>query len=61
MFDQLTEMQSNFAAQVQKKPDKFSEELLSDGTEEADSGFWQSLTRYKNKRQNQSLMLSLTR
>ncbi|XP_076013398.1 UDP-glucose:glycoprotein glucosyltransferase 1 [Genypterus blacodes] len=30
---------------VQKKPNKFGEELLSDGTEEVDSGFWQSLTR----------------
>ncbi|XP_047466764.1 UDP-glucose:glycoprotein glucosyltransferase 1 isoform X2 [Mugil cephalus] len=30
---------------VQKKPDKFNEELLSDGTEENDSGFWNSLTR----------------
>ncbi|XP_017270490.1 UDP-glucose:glycoprotein glucosyltransferase 1 isoform X1 [Kryptolebias marmoratus] len=30
---------------VQKKPDKFNEELLSDGTEEDDSGFWNSLTR----------------
>lgn len=29
---------------VQKKPDKFNEELLSDGTEENDSGFWKSLT-----------------
>ncbi|XP_054652260.1 UDP-glucose:glycoprotein glucosyltransferase 1 isoform X2 [Dunckerocampus dactyliophorus] len=30
---------------VQKKPDKFNEELLNDGTEENDSGFWKSLTR----------------
>ncbi|XP_047197614.1 UDP-glucose:glycoprotein glucosyltransferase 1 isoform X1 [Hippoglossus stenolepis] len=30
---------------VQKKPDKFNEELLSDGTEENDAGFWKSLTR----------------
>lgn len=30
---------------VQKKPDKMNEELLSDGTNEDDSGFWQSLTR----------------
>nr|XP_019953448.1 PREDICTED: UDP-glucose:glycoprotein glucosyltransferase 1 [Paralichthys olivaceus] len=30
---------------VQKKPDKFNEELLSDGTEENDTGFWESLTR----------------
>ncbi|XP_017158092.1 UDP-glucose:glycoprotein glucosyltransferase 1 isoform X2 [Poecilia reticulata] len=30
---------------VQKKPDKFNEELLSDGTEENDSGFWNSLAR----------------
>ncbi|KAM8834331.1 UDP-glucose:glycoprotein glucosyltransferase 1 isoform 1-T1 [Synchiropus picturatus] len=30
---------------VQKKPDKFQEELLSDGTEENDTGFWKSLTR----------------
>ncbi|XP_076828880.1 UDP-glucose:glycoprotein glucosyltransferase 1-like isoform X1 [Brachyhypopomus gauderio] len=29
---------------VQKKPEKMNEELLSDGTEENDSGFWQSLT-----------------
>lgn len=32
--------------QVQKRPEKFSEELLSDGTQENDSGFWESLTRY---------------
>uniref|UniRef100_H2UQ26 UDP-glucose ceramide glucosyltransferase-like 1 n=1 Tax=Takifugu rubripes TaxID=31033 RepID=H2UQ26_TAKRU len=30
---------------VQKKPDKMNEELLSDGTEENDTGFWKSLTR----------------
>ncbi|TMS21155.1 UDP-glucose:glycoprotein glucosyltransferase 1 [Larimichthys crocea] len=30
---------------VQKKPDKFNEELLSDVTEENDTGFWKSLTR----------------
>lgn len=30
---------------VQKKPDKFNEELLSDGTEENDTGFWKSFTR----------------
>uniref|UniRef100_G3P6S0 UDP-glucose ceramide glucosyltransferase-like 1 n=1 Tax=Gasterosteus aculeatus aculeatus TaxID=481459 RepID=G3P6S0_GASAC len=30
---------------VQKKPDKFNEELLSDVTEENDAGFWKSLTR----------------
>uniref|UniRef100_A0A7N8X340 UDP-glucose glycoprotein glucosyltransferase 1 n=1 Tax=Mastacembelus armatus TaxID=205130 RepID=A0A7N8X340_9TELE len=30
---------------VQKKPDKLNEELLSDGTEENDTGFWKSLTR----------------
>ncbi|XP_015248212.1 PREDICTED: UDP-glucose:glycoprotein glucosyltransferase 1 isoform X2 [Cyprinodon variegatus] len=30
---------------VQKKPDKFNEELLSDGTEENDTGFWKSLAR----------------
>ncbi|XP_028250934.1 UDP-glucose:glycoprotein glucosyltransferase 1 isoform X2 [Parambassis ranga] len=30
---------------VQKKPDKFNEELLSDGTDENDTGFWTSLTR----------------
>ncbi|KAK7904184.1 hypothetical protein WMY93_016791 [Mugilogobius chulae] len=30
---------------VQKKPDKFHEELLSDGTEESDTGFWKSITR----------------
>uniref|UniRef100_A0AAY5E847 UDP-glucose glycoprotein glucosyltransferase 1 n=1 Tax=Electrophorus electricus TaxID=8005 RepID=A0AAY5E847_ELEEL len=30
---------------VQKKPEKMNEELLSDGTEEIDSGFWHSLTR----------------
>ncbi|XP_036410069.1 UDP-glucose:glycoprotein glucosyltransferase 1 isoform X2 [Megalops cyprinoides] len=30
---------------VQKKPDKMNEELLSDGTHENDSGFWESLTR----------------
>lgn len=33
--------------QVQKKPDKFNEELLSDVTEENDTGFWKSLTRYR--------------
>lgn len=32
--------------QVQKKPGKVNEELLSDGTEENDTGFWESLTRY---------------
>uniref|UniRef100_A0A8C9XX53 UDP-glucose ceramide glucosyltransferase-like 1 n=1 Tax=Sander lucioperca TaxID=283035 RepID=A0A8C9XX53_SANLU len=31
---------------VQKKPDKFNEELLSDATEENDAGFWKSLARY---------------
>ncbi|KAL1021949.1 hypothetical protein UPYG_G00020290 [Umbra pygmaea] len=30
---------------VQKRPEKFNEELLSDGTQENDSGFWESLTR----------------
>ncbi|XP_068608113.1 UDP-glucose:glycoprotein glucosyltransferase 1 [Brachionichthys hirsutus] len=30
---------------VQKKPDKFNEELLSDSTEDNDVGFWKSLTR----------------
>ncbi|XP_068195286.1 UDP-glucose:glycoprotein glucosyltransferase 1 isoform X2 [Antennarius striatus] len=30
---------------VQKKPDKYNEELLSDNTEENDTGFWKSLTR----------------
>uniref|UniRef100_A0A8C5I386 UDP-glucose ceramide glucosyltransferase-like 1 n=1 Tax=Gouania willdenowi TaxID=441366 RepID=A0A8C5I386_GOUWI len=30
---------------VQKKPDKVNEELLSDGSEENDSGFWNTLTR----------------
>lgn len=30
---------------VQKKPDKFNEELLSDMPEENDTGFWKSLTR----------------
>ncbi|XP_078133115.1 UDP-glucose:glycoprotein glucosyltransferase 1 isoform X1 [Sander vitreus] len=30
---------------VQKKPDKFNEELLSDATEENDAGFWKSLAR----------------
>uniref|UniRef100_A0A1A8MQF2 UDP-glucose ceramide glucosyltransferase-like 1 n=1 Tax=Nothobranchius pienaari TaxID=704102 RepID=A0A1A8MQF2_9TELE len=30
---------------VQKRPDKFNEELLSDGTEENDAGFWKSLAR----------------
>ncbi|XP_053354991.1 UDP-glucose:glycoprotein glucosyltransferase 1 isoform X1 [Clarias gariepinus] len=30
---------------VQKKPDMINEELLSDGSSEVDSGFWQSLTR----------------
>lgn len=33
------------AFQVQKKQDKLDEELLSDGTEENDTGFWKSLTR----------------
>ncbi|XP_056151310.1 UDP-glucose:glycoprotein glucosyltransferase 1 [Lampris incognitus] len=30
---------------VQKRPDKFNEDLLSDGIQENDSGFWESLTR----------------
>ncbi|XP_046707685.1 UDP-glucose:glycoprotein glucosyltransferase 1 isoform X1 [Silurus meridionalis] len=30
---------------VQKKPEMMNEELLSDGTSENDSGFWESLTR----------------
>ncbi|TNN32055.1 UDP-glucose:glycoprotein glucosyltransferase 1 [Liparis tanakae] len=30
---------------VQKKPDKFNEELLSDVSEEKDTGFWNSLAR----------------
>uniref|UniRef100_A0A8C2WW12 UDP-glucose ceramide glucosyltransferase-like 1 n=1 Tax=Cyclopterus lumpus TaxID=8103 RepID=A0A8C2WW12_CYCLU len=30
---------------VQKKPDKFNEELLSDVSEEKDTGFWKSLAR----------------
>lgn len=33
-------------SQVQKKADKMGEELLSDGTQENDTGFWESLTRY---------------
>lgn len=33
------------SVQVQKKPDMMNEELLSDGSSENESGFWQSLTR----------------
>ncbi|XP_034050699.1 UDP-glucose:glycoprotein glucosyltransferase 1 [Thalassophryne amazonica] len=48
--DDIIIMLNNFKSKiikvkVQKKPDKFNEELLSDGTEENDSGFWNSLTR----------------
>ncbi|KAM6973039.1 UDP-glucose:glycoprotein glucosyltransferase 1 [Aplochiton taeniatus] len=48
--DDLVVVLNNFKTRVikvkvQKKPDKFSEELLSDGTQENDSGFWESLTR----------------
>lgn len=42
---QLTWLKLHFD-QVQKKPGKVNEELLSDGTEENDTGFWKSLTRY---------------
>ncbi|MED6294215.1 UDP-glucose:glycoprotein glucosyltransferase 1 [Characodon lateralis] len=48
--DDLVVVLNNFKSRiikvkVQKKPDKFNEELLSDGTEENDTGFWKSLTR----------------
>ncbi|XP_047200724.1 UDP-glucose:glycoprotein glucosyltransferase 1 [Girardinichthys multiradiatus] len=48
--DDLVVMLNNFKSRiikvkVQKKPDKLNEELLSDGTEENDTGFWKSLTR----------------
>ncbi|XP_064194922.1 UDP-glucose:glycoprotein glucosyltransferase 1 isoform X2 [Anguilla rostrata] len=48
--DDLIVVLNNFKSKiikvkVQKKPDKMSEELLSDGTTEDDSGFWGSLTR----------------
>lgn len=39
-----------FSVQVQKKLDKQNEELLSDGTEENDTGFWKSLTRLVDRR-----------
>ena len=32
--------------QVQKKPEKMNEDLLSDDVHENDSGFWESLTRF---------------
>ncbi|XP_030212800.1 UDP-glucose:glycoprotein glucosyltransferase 1 [Gadus morhua] len=48
--DDITVVLNNFKTRVikvkvQKKADKMSEELLSDGTPENDSGFWESLTR----------------
>uniref|UniRef100_A0A8C7I728 UDP-glucose ceramide glucosyltransferase-like 1 n=1 Tax=Oncorhynchus kisutch TaxID=8019 RepID=A0A8C7I728_ONCKI len=48
--DDLIVVLNNFKSRiikvkVQKRPEKFSEELLSDGTQENDSGFWESLTR----------------
>ncbi|XP_034145677.1 UDP-glucose:glycoprotein glucosyltransferase 1 isoform X2 [Esox lucius] len=48
--DDLVVVLNNFKSRiikvkVQKKPEKFEEELLSDGTPENDSGFWGSLTR----------------
>ncbi|KAI1882730.1 hypothetical protein AGOR_G00237950 [Albula goreensis] len=48
--DDLIVVLNNFKSKiikvkVQKKPDKMNEELLSDGTQENDSGFWESLTR----------------
>ncbi|KAJ8384299.1 hypothetical protein AAFF_G00206560 [Aldrovandia affinis] len=48
--DDLIVVLNNFKSKiikvkVQKKADKMEEELLSDGTHENDSGFWESLTR----------------
>ncbi|XP_015216779.2 UDP-glucose:glycoprotein glucosyltransferase 1 isoform X1 [Lepisosteus oculatus] len=48
--DDLIVVLNNFKSKiikvkVQKKPDKINEELLSDGSHENDSGFWESLTR----------------
>ncbi|TSS97504.1 UDP-glucose:glycoprotein glucosyltransferase 1 [Bagarius yarrelli] len=48
--DELIVVLNNFKSKiikvkVQKKPDMMNEELLSDGSSEDDSGFWQSLTR----------------
>ncbi|XP_056283243.1 UDP-glucose:glycoprotein glucosyltransferase 1 isoform X2 [Pseudoliparis swirei] len=48
--DDIVVVLSNFKSRiikvkVQKKPDKFDEELLSDVTEEKDTGFWNSLAR----------------
>ncbi|XP_030630262.1 UDP-glucose:glycoprotein glucosyltransferase 1 isoform X2 [Chanos chanos] len=48
--DDLIVVLNNFKSKiikvkVQKKPDKMNEELLSDGNDDSDSGFWQSLTR----------------
>uniref|UniRef100_A0A8C9VF33 UDP-glucose ceramide glucosyltransferase-like 1 n=1 Tax=Scleropages formosus TaxID=113540 RepID=A0A8C9VF33_SCLFO len=48
--DDLIVVLNNFKSKiikvkVQKKPEKLNEELLSDGTEEEDSGLWSSLKR----------------
>uniref|UniRef100_A0A671YS00 UDP-glucose ceramide glucosyltransferase-like 1 n=1 Tax=Sparus aurata TaxID=8175 RepID=A0A671YS00_SPAAU len=43
--DDIIVVLNNFKSRiikVKKKPDKFNEELLSDGTEENDAGFWKS-------------------
>uniref|UniRef100_A0A674F3N0 UDP-glucose ceramide glucosyltransferase-like 1 n=1 Tax=Salmo trutta TaxID=8032 RepID=A0A674F3N0_SALTR len=53
--DDLIVVLNNFKSRiikvkVQKRPEKFSEELLSDGTQENDSGFWESFTRYLSLR-----------
>ncbi|XP_046872215.1 UDP-glucose:glycoprotein glucosyltransferase 1 [Hypomesus transpacificus] len=48
--DDLIVVLNNFKSRiikvkVQKKPEMLNEELLSDGSQESDSGFWESLTR----------------
>ncbi|XP_067099208.1 UDP-glucose:glycoprotein glucosyltransferase 1 [Osmerus mordax] len=48
--DDLIVVLNNFKSRiikvkVQKKPEMLNEELLSDGSQENDSGFWESLTR----------------
>uniref|UniRef100_A0AAY4APQ1 UDP-glucose ceramide glucosyltransferase-like 1 n=1 Tax=Denticeps clupeoides TaxID=299321 RepID=A0AAY4APQ1_9TELE len=48
--DDLIVVLNNFKSKiikvkVQKKPDRMNEELLSEGSSENDSGFWESLTR----------------
>uniref|UniRef100_A0A8C9T0D2 UDP-glucose ceramide glucosyltransferase-like 1 n=1 Tax=Scleropages formosus TaxID=113540 RepID=A0A8C9T0D2_SCLFO len=55
--DDLIVVLNNFKSKiikvkVQKKPEKLNEELLSDGTEEEDSGLWSSLKRCVNVEDN---------